>query len=268
MDRNPRVAGQFYPGTQTELEAEIGLLVDKNAPKEEVIGLVSPHAGYIYSGSVAGATFSRIQFKDTFVILGPNHTGMGARFSIMSEGNWRTPLGKVKIDSQLGKQILESSAYLEEDTAAHLYEHSIEVQVPFLQYIKKDVQIVPIILAYAKGTIYKEIGRSIANAIKDSGKGVIIIASSDMTHFEPHESAKRKDTQAIEAILDLNEDELLRRVHDLNITMCGYAPTVTMIAAAKDLGAKKAQLVRYQTSGDVSADYRSVVGYAGILIKG
>jgi MEMO1 family protein len=268
MDRNPRVAGQFYPGTQTELEAEISMLVNKNAPKEEVIGLVSPHAGYIYSGSVAGATFSRIQFKDTFVILGPNHTGMGARFSIMSEGNWRTPLGKVKIDSQLGNQILKSSAYLEEDTAAHLYEHSIEVQVPFLQYIKKDVQIVPIILADAKGAIYKEIGKSIASAIKDSGKGVIIIASSDMTHFEPQESAKRKDDQAIEAILDLNEDELLRRVHNLNITMCGYAPTVTMIAAAKDLGAKKAQLVRYQTSGDVSGDYRSVVGYAGILIKG
>jgi len=268
MDRNPIVAGQFYSGTSTALQAEVEGLIDESAPKEEVIGLVSPHAGYVYSGPVAGATFSRIKFKDTFVILGPSHTGRGAPFSIMSKGTWKTPLGEVKIDSELGKQILKNSGYLEEDIAAHIYEHSIEVQIPFLQYFKRDVRIVPIVLAHARGDIYKEIGKSIVKAIKDLRKGVIILASSDMTHYEPQESAKRKDMQAIEAILDLNEDELLRRVEELNITMCGYAPTVSLISAAKELGAKEAELVQYQTSGDVSGDYSSVVGYAGIIIKG
>ncbi|MCL0041249.1 AmmeMemoRadiSam system protein B [Dehalococcoidia bacterium] len=275
MDRNPIVAGKFYPGTHTSLQAEIERLIDVDVAKERVIGLISPHAGYAYSGAVAGATFSRVEFKDTFVILGPSHTGRGAAFSVMTEGTWRTPLGEVKIDSSLGKQILHRSDYLHQDTAAHLYEHSIEVQLPFLQYFKKDVMIVPIVLAPAGGTIYREIGRSIARAIKDSASGgdplkppgVVIVASSDMTHYEPYESARRKDTQAIEAILDLNEDELLRRVEELNMTMCGYGPVVSLICAAKELGAQQAELVRYQTSGDTSGDYRSVVGYAGIIIK-
>jgi AmmeMemoRadiSam system protein B len=268
MERNPIVAGQFYSGTAAALYAEIERLIDADAPKERVIGLVSPHAGYVYSGAVAGATFSRVEFKDTFVILGPNHTGRGVAFSIMTKGTWKTPLGKVKIDSSLGERILYQSDYLHEDTAAHLYEHSIEVLLPFLQYFKKDVRIVPIILATAEGTIYGEIGRSIAQAIKDWGKEVVIVASSDMTHYEPDESARRKDTQAIEAILDLNEDELLRRVEELDITMCGYAPVVSLICASKELGAERAELVCYQTSGDTSGDYRSVVGYAGIIIKG
>jgi AmmeMemoRadiSam system protein B len=268
MERNPIVAGKFYPGTLASLQAEIEKLIDADAAKERVIGLVSPHAGYVYSGAVAGATFSRVEFKDTFVILGPNHTGRGAAFSIMIEGTWKTPLGEVKIDSSLGKQILHRSDYLREDTAAHFYEHSIEVQLPFLQYFKKDVRIVPIILAPAGGTIYQEIGRNIARAIKEWGEDVVIVASSDMSHYEPDESARRKDAQAIEAILDLNEDELLRRVEELNITMCGYAPVISLICAAKELEAREAELVRYQTSGDTSGDYRSVVGYAGIIIKG
>ncbi|MDD5093078.1 MAG: MEMO1 family protein [Dehalococcoidia bacterium] len=268
MERNPIAAGKFYPGTSSELEAQIETLIDNNVPKEEVIGLVSPHAGYIYSGPVAGATFSRIQFTDTFVIMGPNHYGRGAPFSIMSEGHWKTPLGKVKIDSDLGCRILRNSSYLEEDIEAHRYEHSIEVQVPFLQYFKRDVHIVPIVLGLAEGAIYKDIGKGIAKAIKDSGKGAVIVASSDMTHYEPQASAKKKDARAIEAILDLDEDELLKRIQELNITMCGYAPTIALIAAAKELGATKATLVRYQTSGDVSRDYESVVGYAGILMKG
>ena len=267
MIRNPVVAGQFYPGTASSLGSQLSRLIDEKAPKEEVIGLVSPHAGYMYSGPVAGATFSRIKFKDTFVLLGPSHTGRGAPFSIMPQGSWETPLGEVKIDSNLGRQILKSSSYLEEDTVAHLYEHSIEVQIPFLQYFKKDVRIVPIVLTHAKGTIYKEIGKSIAKAIKGLRKEVVIVASSDMTHYEPHESAKKKDMQAIQAVFDLNEDELLERVEQLNITMCGYAPTVSLISAAKEIGATKAELVQYQTSGDTSGDYSSVVGYAGIIIQ-
>ncbi|MBA7624408.1 hypothetical protein ES703_31816 [subsurface metagenome] len=266
MIRNPVVSGQFYPASPSQLKAMIEGMVDEKAAKEEVIGLVSPHAGYIYSGWVAGAVMSKIKFKDTFIIMGPNHTGMGKPCSIMTEGVWKTPLGEVEIDSELGKRILATSSYLQEDYAAHQYEHSIEVQIPFLQYFKPDIRLVPIILAYSSGAIYKEIGREIAKAIKDSNKEVVIIASSDMTHYEPQESAQRKDMQAIEAILDLNEDELLRRIDELDISMCGYAPTVSLISAAKELGATGAELVRYQTSGDTTGDYSAVVGYAGVII--
>jgi len=267
MIREPIVAGQFYPNLPSSLVAQISKFIDKKAPKEEVIGIVSPHAGYMYSGAVAGATMSRIEFKDIFIIMGPNHTGYGKPFSIMSEGAWRTPLGGVEIDSQLGRQILAESQNLEQDQVAHLYEHSIEVQIPFLQYLKQDFKIVPIVLSHAPRAVYKEIGKAIAKAIKELKAEAVIIASSDMTHYEPQESAKKKDTQAINAILELNEDELLNRIEKLNISMCGYAPTVTLISAAKELGAKRAELVKYQTSGDVTGDYSGVVGYAGIIVK-
>ena len=267
MIRNPVVAGQFYPASPPQLRAMIETLVNEKAAKEEVIGLVSPHAGYMYSGPVAGAVFSRIKVKDTFIIMGPNHTGMGKPLSIMTQGTWRTPLGEVEIDSELGNKILAISKYLTEDRVAHEYEHSIEVQLPFLQYFKTDIKIVPIVLGYASSVTYKEIGKEIAKAIKELNKEVVIIASSDMTHYEPQESARMKDGKAIEAVLDLNEDELLRRVDELNISMCGYAPTVSLISAAKELGATGAELVRYQTSGDITGDYSSVVGYAGIILK-
>ena len=267
MVRNPVVAGQFYPASTSALKEMIEMYVDEKVEKEEVIGVVSPHAGYVYSGPVAGAVISRVKFKDTFIILGPNHTGRGKPVSIMTEGTWQTPLGEVEIDTELGKRILASSGYLQEDPLAHQYEHSIEVQLPFLQYFKPDIRIVPITYAYASGAAYQEIGRKIARAIKDLNREVVIMASSDMTHYEPQESAQKKDMQAIEAILDLNEEELLRRVGELNISMCGYAPAVSLISAAKELGAKGAELVMYQTSGDTSGDYSSVVGYAGITIK-
>jgi len=268
MVREPIVSGQFYPASPAQLKAIIERMVDEKAVKEEVIGLVSPHAGYPYSGPVAGATISRVKFKDTFIIMGPNHSGMGKPLSIMTQNKWKTPLGEVEIDSELGNKILTISSYLQEDSVAHQHEHSIEVQLPFLQHFKKDIKLVPIVLSQAADATYRGIGRELAKAIKESNKEVVIIASSDMTHYEPQESAQRKDKQAIEAILALDEDELLRRVHELNISMCGYAPTVSLITAAKELGAKRAELVQYQTSGDTTGDYSSVVGYAGIIIKG
>ena len=267
MIRNPAVAGQFYPGSAAELRKMIASMVDERATKEEVIGLVVPHAGYIYSGPVAGAVLSRIQFKDTFIIIGPNHTGYGKPLSIMTEGSWRTPLGEVQIDTELGKKILEVSKYLKEDSRAHEAEHSIEVQLPFLQYFKPDVKIVPIILGFGSGEIYKEVGKEIARAIKELKRDVVIIASSDMTHYESRESARRKDSQAIEAILKLDEDELLRRVQQFDISMCGYAPATVLLSAAKELGAGAAELVRYGNSGDATGDYSSVVAYAGIIIR-
>jgi len=268
MMRNPVVAGQFYPASASELKRMLKGMVEEKAKKQEALGVISPHAGYIYSGAVAGATISQIKFKDTFIIMGPNHTGRGRPFSIMTEGSWQTPLGEVEIDSALGKQILANSRYLEEDFLAHLGEHSIEVQLPFLQYFNTEFKLVPIVLAYAGGAIYKEIGKALARAVKESGREVVIIASSDMTHYEPQASAQRKDNQAIEAVLALDEDELLRRVDKFDISMCGFAPAVSLIVAAKELGAKGAELVKYQTSGDTTGDYSSVVGYAGIIIKG
>ncbi len=268
MTRKPAVAGQFYPREADKLGELIRGMVSEKAKKEDVVGLVSPHAGYIYSGPVAGATISKVKFKDTFIIMGPNHTGTGKPLSIMTKGSWETPLGQVEIDSALAEKILTTSRHLQEDPRAHQYEHSIEVQIPFLQYFKKDFRIVPITLAYSSPTAYKELGTEIAQAVKDLKKKVVIIASSDMTHYEPREQAQRKDSRAIEAILELNEDELLRRVSELNISMCGYAPTVALISAAKKLGATRAELVKYQTSGDTTGDYSAVVGYAGIILMG
>jgi hypothetical protein len=268
MIRSPVVSGKFYPESPAKLKEMIRGMVDEKVAREEVIGLVSPHAGYIYSGSVAAATIAKVKPKDTFIILGPNHTGRGRPFSIMTEGVWQTPLGEVAIDSRLARQILDGSAYLEEDYGAHEYEHSIEVQLPFLKYFKKDFKLVPIVLSHATGSIYKEIGGAIARAVKDLSREAVIIASSDMTHYESGESAQRKDNQAIEAILALDEDELLKRVEKLKISMCGYGPVASLISAAKELGAKTAELISYQTSGDTTGDYGSVVGYAGIIIKG
>jgi AmmeMemoRadiSam system protein B/AmmeMemoRadiSam system protein A len=267
MIRNPVVAGQFYPGSASQLRAMIETLVDEGAEKEEAIGLLMPHAGYPYSGPVAGATISRIKFKDTFIIMGPSHTGMGRPFSIMTEGVWRTPLGDVEIDSELAKQIVAASKNLQDDQLAHQHEHAVEVQIPFLQYFKSDIRIVPIILAYAPASAYKEIGREIAGAIKKLKREVVIIASGDMTHYESQESAEKKDSQAIEAMLNLDEDELTRRYEELNISMCAHGPAVCLISAARELGATGAELVKYQTSGDTTGDYAAVVGYAGIIIK-
>jgi AmmeMemoRadiSam system protein B/AmmeMemoRadiSam system protein A len=268
MIRPPVVAGQFYPDSPDYLRSVIAEMVDRGAEKVEAIGLVCPHAGYAFSGPVAGATISRVNLKDTFILVGPNHTGYGKPLSIMADGSWKTPLGEVEIDSELAKHILSISSYLVDDELAHLSEHSLEVQLPFLQYLKPDIKIVPIVLAYTGMPVYKEIGLEIARAIKELNRQVVILASSDMTHYESQESAKEKDTQAIDAILSLDEDELMRRVEELNISMCGYAPTVVLISAARELGANKAELVRYQTSGDTTGDYTSVVGYAGVIITG
>jgi MEMO1 family protein len=267
MLRQPVYAGQFYPKSTSEVKAMIESFVDKNAEKQDIIGLVAPHAGYIYSGAVTGAVISRIKFKDTFIILGPNHTGNGEPFSIMTEGTWKTPLGEVQIDSELAKKLVSISRYLKDDLGAHELEHSIEVQIPFLQYFKPDVKIVPIILGSGDGDILKEIGREIARAVRETKKEVIIFASSDMNHYEPQGTAKKKDTKAIEAMLAMDPDELLKRVDKLNISMCGYGPAVVMLTAASELGAGSAELVKYQTSGDVTGDYNAVVGYAGILVK-
>ena len=267
MIRNPSVAGYFYPASASEIRAMMAGFVDKNAPKEDVVGLLAPHAGYQYSGAVTGATLSRVRFKDTFIIMGPTHSGMGKPFSVWTEGSWRTPLGEVKVDEELAGKMVTVSQYLESDTVAHREEHAVEVQIPFLQYIKPDVKIVPVILAGDSPSVYKEIGHDIARAIRETKRETVIMASGDMTHYEPHQVAKEKDMKAVEAMLALDEDELTRRYRKFNITMCAYGPVVCLIAAAKELGAKSAELVKYQTSGDATGDKSAVVGYAGVIFK-
>jgi AmmeMemoRadiSam system protein B/AmmeMemoRadiSam system protein A len=267
MIRNPYVAGYFYPGSASELRATIAKYVDKESPKEEVVGLLVPHAGYQYSGPVTGATISRVKFKDTFIIIGPSHSGLGKPYSVMPEGTWKTPLGNVEVDSELARKIIAVSKYMREDYQAHQEEHAVEVQIPFLQYFKPDVRIVPIILAHAEADIYKEIGKDIARAIKELKRDAVILASGDMTHYETRASASAKDKKAVEAMLELNEDELTQRYQKLSISMCAYGPVVCLISAAKELGATGAELVKYQTSGDITGDHDAVVGYAGVIFK-
>jgi MEMO1 family protein len=266
MIRQPAVAGQFYPKEAEGLKELLATLVDKNKDKKDIIGALVPHAGYIYSGSVAGAVFSQIKFKDTFVIIGPNHTGMGFPFSIVTEGRWATPLGEVEIDAVLAEKILESSQSLQADATAHRREHSIEVQLPFLQYIEPGFKIVPIAISHGNVELYKEIGRAIAGAVEITGREAVVLASGDMTHYESQDWAEKKDKQAIEAIINLDEDELSRRFTQQNMSMCAYSPVVCLISAAKKLGARAAELVEYRTSGDATGDYSSVVGYAGIIM--
>ena len=267
MNRRPTVAGYFYPGSVAELKKTLAKYIDKNAPKEEAVGLLLPHAGYQYSGAVAGATISRIVFKDTFIIMGPTHSGLGKPFSIWPDGVWQTPLGDVAVDAELAQKIIGLSDYAEADYLAHGDEHAVEVQLPFLQYIKPDVKIVPVILAGADLEIYREIGHAIARAVKELNKEVVILASGDMNHYESAEQAKAKDMKAIESMLALDEEELTRRYHDLDIRMCAHGPVATLIAAAKELGVTGAELVKYQNSGDATGDYRQVVAYAGVIFK-
>ncbi len=267
MIRQPVVAGLFYPDSPVELKTQLKSLIDENAERADAVGVIMPHAGYIYSGAVAGTVVSRIQMKDTFIIIGPNHTGQGQPVSIMSSGKWKTALGEVRIDEIMAKKILSLCPYLREDTLAHLSEHSIEVQLPFLQFCKPDIKIVPIMLAVSDPEVLKALGLAISQAIRETGRETVILASSDMSHYETQQMVRQKDRQAILAVLDLDPAELLKRVHEINISMCGYAPVAAMLWAVAEMGVLKAELVRYQTSGDVTGDLSSVVGYAGILVK-
>jgi AmmeMemoRadiSam system protein B len=269
MIRNAVVAGHFYPGSRTSLLREVESLIDSKAQKRDAIGVVSPHAGYAYSGSVAGSVLSSIEPRPNYIIMGPNHTGLGERFGLDTSDSWETPLGEVRINRTLADRIRNNSRHIKDDSLSHAHEHSIEVQIPFLQVLQERFSIVPIVVSYASLDTYREVGKTIAASIKELSleKDVTIIASSDMTHYEPHEEAKKKDKVAIEAVLALDEKKLVEKVAEMGITMCGFAPTAIMIVAAKALGAKTASLVRYQTSGDTSGDYSSVVGYAGIIIE-
>ncbi len=267
MIRKPAQAGRFYMKDPEALREQVGKYVQSDVEKEDVLGIVVPHAGYFYSGKVAGAVYSRINLPDTIIIIGPNHTGIGAEISIMAEGEWEMPNGRVKIDSSLAKELLFQAGDLaQEDEQAHLHEHSLEVQLPFIQYFKKDFGIVPICMRDHRVATCKKLGKAIAKVIK-SKLPCLIVASTDMTHYESQKDAERKDRLAIDKILRLDPENLLKTVMENDISMCGPGPTATMIFACKELGAKKSELVLYNTSAEASGDYSAVVGYSGVVVK-
>ncbi|MCC6545192.1 MAG: AmmeMemoRadiSam system protein B [Nitrospirae bacterium] len=267
MIRKPAVAGYFYDGSPDGLRNQVENYVSSDADRIKSIGVLSPHAGLIYSGAVAGSVFSRVILPDTFILVGPNHTGRGASVSIFIEGDWSMPNGSVAIDSELARAIEVRSRYASEDYDAHTGEHSLEVQIPFIQYFTRNFKIVPVTMMSTTLEVCREVGAAISHAIKETKKDVLIVASSDMTHYESGKSAMEKDQKAIKKILALDPAGLHHTVKENGITMCGFAPAVTMLYAALELGATKATLVKYMNSGDVSGDYDQVVGYAGMIIS-
>jgi AmmeMemoRadiSam system protein B len=264
--RHPAVAGKFYPRDPEKLRTEIETFTASEAPPITALGCIAPHAGYMYSGHVAGAVYARLQLPETFIILCPNHTGMGTPLSVMSEGEWETPLGNVAIDGNLASHLKSRCSALSEDSSAHRYEHAIEVQLPFLQARRQHWTFVPIAVGTGRFEALSSLGEAIAGAIKASGKPVLIIASSDMNHYESDSLTRKKDARALDRILALDPRGLYEVVNNENISMCGYGPAVSMLTGAIILGAKSAELIKYATSGDVSGDRDHVVGYAGVAV--
>jgi len=273
--RTPAVAGRFYPGRADELLREVREYTSAISGAAESgyihgIGCVAPHAGYIYSGSVAGAVYSRLEIPAHCVILCPNHTGKGRPLAVMASTAWQTPLGEAAADAEMGARLLRRFPALEEDSAAHRGEHAIEVQLPFLQARQPELQIVPIAVGTSNFDVLRGLGEALADVIaevkEDRKENVLIVASSDMNHYEPDAVTRVKDHKAIERVLAMDARGLWEVVMNEDITMCGFGPTVVMLTAAKLLGATSATLVKYATSGDVSGDYESVVGYAGIIV--
>jgi AmmeMemoRadiSam system protein B len=264
--RPPAVAGRFYPNNPDRLLQEVRGYTDATGEKLRAIGCVVPHAGYMYSGHVAGAVYARLELPKTFIILCPNHTGVGQPLAIMSEGAWMTPLGNVQIDSALARALMQDFPQLSEDVVAHQAEHALEVQLPFLQALAGDFSFVPIAVGSGSLEVLEALGDAITRVISAQEQRPLLISSSDMNHYESDAITRVKDRKAIDKILALDARGLFYEVKRENITMCGYAPTVAMLTAAKRLGAREAQVIKYGTSGDISGDREWVVGYAGIAI--
>lgn len=273
MLRPPAVAGPFYSASAATLEAEVAGCLDNSAQPEPVIAAISPHAGLMYSGPVAGSVYSRVAVPATVILIGPNHTGIGPPVSVYPEGAWRMPGGEVSVDRDLAGKILARCPYAEADTSAHRQEHCLEVQLPFLQHRRRHVQIVPIVLGIRDPTLCRAIGECLAAIIAQSagpaataGAQPLLVASTDMNHYESDAITREKDRHAIEAITRLDPDGLDAAVTTHCISMCGIAPTLAVLHAARTLGATGATLVRYATSGDRNGDRTRVVGYAGFTI--
>ena len=268
--RLPAVAGTFYEASAGGLREQVAACIAANpAPpaKARFIGGVVPHAGLMYSGHVAAAFYIAAELPRRFVILCPNHTGFGHFAAINSDGAWHTPLGDAAIDAPLARSLMQRTNLLTEDWRAHAREHSLEVQLPFLQHLAGDFTFVPICLAAPRYDYCEEIGAAIADVVRGESDAIGILASSDLNHYEDQKATLRKDQLAIDQVLALSPSELWRVVDEFDVSMCGFIPTTAMLIAAKQLGATSARLLKHATSGDVNGDYSHVVGYASVAIS-
>jgi len=264
--RQPAVAGQFYPLRPENLEKELKQCFEGLEIRERnILGAVCPHAGYVYSGRVAAHVYAALPKADTYVLFGPSHTGYGSPISVSTD-TWKTPLGTLEVDRELAEGL--AGSIVDVDELGHRYEHSIEVQLPFLQYrFDQNFRILPICLGMQDEETAIEVGTLIANLVSKSGKKVAFIASSDFTHYQPANLARETDNEIIEAILNLDVPGIYERLYRRNASVCGYGPISAMLTASKKLGATRAELLKYSNSGEVSGDMNAVVGYAAIIVE-
>jgi len=275
----PAVAGMFYPSSPESLKAEIehsflhrigpGRLPRKPGGDRNPPSLISPHAGYVYSGPVAAHGYLQLENRikpETVVILGPNHYGVGSPVSIYPSGEWVTPLGSVKVDEKLALKLAEISDVFTLDEFSHSREHSIEVQVPFLQYVLGEFKVLPICILDQSLETCIEVGGALAEALKNY-RSFLLVASTDLTHYEPDEIAKQKDEMALQRIVELDVEGLYEVIRRHEISMCGYGPVAAVLEASKRLGASESEVLRHATSGDITGDRGAVVGYASIKIE-
>jgi MEMO1 family protein len=264
--RRPAVAGKFYPLNYEYLEEELKRCFEGLEIRErDVLGAVCPHAGYVYSGKVAASAYATFPKADTYVLIGPNHTGYGSPVCV-SKDTWETPLGIVEVDIGLADGFLGS--IVDVDELGHRYEHSIEVQIPFLQYLfGRSFRILPICMGMQDEETAVEVGNLVSNLVSKSGKKVVLISSSDFTHYQPAEIAKKIDNEVIEAILNQDVSEMYDRLYKRNASVCGYGPIAAMLTASKKLGGSLVSLLNYENSGTISGDMNAVVGYAAIIVE-
>lgn len=267
MIRPSAVAGRFYPSDPLRLKDQIHELTQDASAKIPAIGCVVPHAGYVYSGRIAGAVYARLNLPKRFILLGPRHYPQGERLAILSEGSWDTPLGHAKLDNELAAELTKLFPAIREDSAAHAPEHSLEVQLPFLIELAGDFTFAPVLIATERFEVLQALGHALARTISTKKDPVMMIASSDMNHRESDTITRAKDRKAIDAILSLEGRTLYDTVRREDISMCGYGPTVAMLTAARDLGATAANLVGYATSAETTGEFDDVVGYAGIIVQ-
>jgi MEMO1 family protein len=267
MIRPPAVAGRFYPSEPKELARQIAEFAPASVEKIAARGCVVPHAGYMYSGHVAGAVYSSLEIPTRSILLGPRHYPRGEAMAILSLESWRTPLGDAAVDAELAAELRSACPRLRENAVAHEREHSLEVQIPFLQRLAPDFQFVPVVLAIDRYAVLEELGHAVAKVVAARSERVLVIASTDMNHYENDGLTRAKDGLAIERMLALDPRGLYDTVRGQGITMCGYAATTAMLVAMRDLGASKVELVRYATSGDITGERDEVVGYAGLIVR-
>ncbi|ABM80396.1 AmmeMemoRadiSam system protein B [Hyperthermus butylicus] len=279
--RLPAVAGLFYEADAEALKAQIeaafrhplgpGYVPEASSERRrESLGFLVPHAGYMYSGPIAVHAYAKMALEgsaETYVIVGPNHTGLGASVSVYPGTAWSTPLGELQVDTELARVLVKASSYAELDEKAHLYEHSVEVQLPFLQYLfNARVRILPVVVYEQTPEVARDIAEALVEAVEKTGRDVVFIATSNLTHYEPYEAAVEKDKKVIDAIISLNAEELYRIVTSTPVSMCGPAAAMALIYYARLRDARGVELLKYATSGDVAGDKKSVVGYAAIRV--